>query len=174
MHGSTDTKDLADVTTETDAEKEIDETKRADIDPIVKVDVEGLAYGASMDVHDVDEIADEELEGLDYGEPGNVVELASHEKQAGTSADVQIHENERAIDLGIVDAGHTIESESDNDTEVADDDKTDGYDADSSEADAPGPAFDKDKYGQVTGGMSEMSIMDTVICVGFGYALVYS
>lgn len=76
--------------------------------------------------------------------------------------------SERAIDLNIVDVGHAIESDDDGTS-------TDDYDADTSEAEpGPGPMFSRERYEEVTGGMSEMSFMDTMICVGFGYALVYS
>lgn len=88
------------------------------------------------------------------------------------------HKKERAsIDAGTtrfleienIEAGPEIDSDDDSGT------VTDDYDADSSEADLPpGPVFNSQRYGEVTGGLSEISLWDTAICVGFGYALVYS
>lgn len=71
-------------------------------------------------------------------------------------------------DLGIVagEVGAEIKSDDDDHGTITDD-----YEADSEE---PVTAFDNRRYSEVTGGMSEMSLTDTIICVGFGYALVYA
>lgn len=124
-------------------------------------DDEGLAYG---NVNDIEDEGLQDLDGLDYGESLSRVTSSTE----GTTL-------ERAIDVGLIDAGHTISDHGNSDTESASDDTIDGYDADSSEAEpGPGPAFNRSRYGQVTGGMSEMSLFDTAVCVGFGYALVYA
>lgn len=125
----------------------------------------GLAYGIAEGIGDEDEVQD--LEGLDYGEALSRV---------STIRDVPpIDITERSIDIGLVYAGHAIEETSGSDTEVADDTSNDGYDADSSEAEpGDGPAFNRTRYGEVTGGISEISLFDTAVCVGFGYALVYA
>jgi len=81
-------------------------------------------------------------------------------RDTGTTRDI--------ADLGIVasELGAEIKSDDDDHGTITDD-----YEADSEE---PVTAFDNRRYSEVTGGMSEMSLMDTIICVGFGYALVYA
>jgi len=84
----------------------------------------------------------------------------------GTSEEVRTTRD--VADLGIVagEVGAEIKSDDDDHGTITDD-----YEADSEE---PVTAFDNRRYSEVTGGMSEMSLTDTIICVGFGYALVYA
>lgn len=126
----------------------------------------GLAYGIAEGIGDDDEPQD--FDGLDYGEALSRVSTIPDKPQI-------VKSTPRSIEIGLVDAGHAVEENSGSDTEVPDDTSTTGYDADSSEAEpGPGPAFNRSRYDQVTGGMSEMSLFDTAVCVGFGYALVYA
>ncbi|KAK5102234.1 hypothetical protein LTR70_004537 [Exophiala xenobiotica] len=81
-------------------------------------------------------------------------------EEVGTTKDV--------ADLGIVAGEVGAETKSDDDDHGT---ITDDYEADSEE---PVTAFDNRRYSEVTGGMSEMSLTDAIICVGFGYALVYA
>lgn len=121
----------------------------------VEVEEDTLAYGDNV----VDEKADaSSVRGL--VDAGNGFKKDMTGMGAGTS---------RFVEIEYVEAGPEISTDDDSGT------VTDDYDADSSEAELPsGPVFNRSRYGEVTGGLSEISLWDTAICVGFGYALVYS
>lgn len=114
---------------------------------------EGNGNETHIDLTEVDNSSDTEQEDSDSVEPGPSEEVS-------TTRDV--------ADLGIVAAEVGAEIKSDDDDHGT---ITDDYEADSEE---PVTAFDNRRYSEVTGGMSEMSLTDTIICVGFGYALVYA
>lgn len=101
----------------------------------------------------------ESEDGSDTEQDNGVVE-PSTSRDIGTTRD--------AADLGIIanETGGDVKSDTDDHGTITDD-----YEADSEE---PVTAFDSRRYSEVTGGMSELSMTDTIICVGFGYALVYA
>lgn len=117
-----------------------------------------------------------------YGDETVVRELALESTETRDLGDLEKASDvgtERFVDLNIVDAGHAVESDDEHghNEEIEEDSgtTTDDYDADTSEAEhTPGTIFNRSRYEEVTGGLSEMSVMDTMICVGFGYALVYA
>jgi len=89
-------------------------------------------------------------------------------REAENAFNTDITTTRDIADLGIVAAEVGAEAKSDDDDHGT---ITDDYEADSEE---PVTTFDSRRYSQVTGGLSEMSLTDTIICVGFGYALVYA
>lgn len=142
---------------------------------------EGLLYGhANMEAETGSRDVPHEEEELAYG----VAEMGIDTK---TPIERSVDKGSREVYGSTRDAGITRDFEIefmdvvppiDSETEDEADDSgtiTDDYDADSSEAEhGPGPMFNRERYGSVTGGLSELSLWDTAICVGFSYAFLYS
>lgn len=115
-----------------------------------------------------------EEEGLAYGDAHIETEM-SRGIVADDDDTATVHADGRARDFefeNIVDIGpDPASSDEDNDNDSGT--VTDDYDADSSEAEGrTKPNFDGKTFGEVTGGISELSLVDTAICVSFGYALI--
>ncbi|KAK5950557.1 hypothetical protein OHC33_008500 [Knufia fluminis] len=152
---------------------------------------EGLMYGQAEAEGGVHEDDDTNLEALALDDTDTDTDTLNaesekerHVKLAETEDDSETGQEDGGVqspgvseddgnmrdiaDLGIVAAEIGGDAKSDDDDHGT---ITDDYEADSEE---PVTAFDSRRYSEVTGGLSEMSLTDTVICIGFGYALVYA
>lgn len=111
---------------------------------------------------------------VDSSEPEPVLTDPEKESsvQLDSDEDTVVGEGTRdiALEIGPLsshgDTDHGDDKENDSGT------ITDDYEADCSDTE-PASEFDEED-GEATGGISEMSLTDTIICVGFGYALVYA